>query len=50
MIDFDSIGFMTVANVIVQPNNHKLVKIMTYGVAAFTIMSFAADLGMKMYF
>jgi len=41
---------MTIADVIVQPNNHKLIKIMAYGVAAFTVLSAAVDLGMKILF
>ena len=41
---------MAIADVIVQPNNQKLVKIMAYGVAAFTVLSAAVDLGMKVFF
>jgi len=41
---------MAIADVIVQPNNQKLVKIMAYGAAAFTVLSAAVDLGMKIYF
>jgi len=38
---------MTITDVIGQPNNQKLVKIIAYGVAAFTVISTAVDLGMK---
>ena len=41
---------MTIANVIVQPNNHKLDKIMACGVATVTVLSAAVDLGMKVFF
>ena len=41
---------MAIADVIVQPNNQKLVKIMAYGVAAFTVLSAIVDLGMKVLF
>jgi len=41
---------MAIANVIVQPNNQKIVQIMDYGVAAFTVLSAAVDIGMKVFF
>jgi hypothetical protein len=50
LIDFDSSNFMAIADDIVQPNNQKLVKIMAYGVAAFTVLSTTVDLCMKVLF
>ncbi len=41
---------MTIADIIVQLNTQELVKIMAYGVAAFTVLSAAVDLGMKILF
>ena len=50
LIDFDSINFMAIADVIVQPNNQNLDKTMDHDVAAITVLSAAVNIGMKVFF